>query len=99
MIDVVVYVGIVRVLRAVGHQGLGAGRDGEKLKADIVRLRARFRDRPDRIFRKRRVAFDGPVQITLKLCYGHPRTRATATFLALICHAPIVRLVVALKRK
>ena len=50
MIDIVVHVGVVGVLRTVGHQGLGAGRDSKKLKAYVIPLRARFRDRPDRIF-------------------------------------------------
>jgi hypothetical protein len=76
---------------------LGAGRDCKELKADVISLRAGFGDRPDRIFRKHRVALDGLVQIALKLCDGHPRRLATAAFLALIGDAPVVRLVVALK--
>src|SRR5437899_5553526 len=99
MIDVIVYVGVVGVFRAVGHQGLGTGRDRKKLKADVISLRAGFRDRPDRIFRKRWIALDGRVQVALKLCDGHPRRLATATFLALIGDAKVVRLVVALERE
>src|SRR5216683_1625529 len=98
MIDVVVYIGVVSVLCAVGHLGLGAGRDRKKLKADVISLRAGFRDRPDRIFRKHRVALDGLVQVALKVCDGHPRRLATAAFLALIGDASVVRLVAALER-
>src|SRR5258707_9375459 len=99
MIDVVVYVGVVGVLRAVGHRGLGTGRDSKKLKADVISLRAGLRDRADRIFRKYRVAIDGLVQVALKLCDGHPRRLPTAGFLAPIGDAPVVRLVVALERE
>jgi len=78
---------------------LCAGRDRKELKADIVSLRAGFRDRPDRILGKHRIAFDSLVEIALKLCDGHPRALATAALLALIGDTPVVRLVVALERE
>src|SRR5665213_480728 len=98
MIDVVVHVGVVRILRTIRHEGLSAGWNRKELKTDVISLCARFRDRPNRVFHERRVAFDRLVQITLKLRDCHPRSLTTPAFLALIGDAPVARLVVALER-
>src|SRR5262245_10903656 len=97
MIDIVVYVGIVGVPGSLGHQGFGAARDREELEANVISLRAGFRNRPDRILRKQPLAFDGLIQIALQLGDRQPRWFLTAAFFALIGDAPVVWLVVALE--
>jgi len=99
MINVVVNVGLVGVFRSPGKESANALGNGQKLQADVIDLGAPFAYRPDGIFLQQRIAFDGGVQVALQLRDGQPRGRAAASSFALVGDAPVVRLVISLKRQ